>query len=209
VQTPDDNHGAATAPVESFPTDPTGLPEGGRPEVLELAPRGHPGPTGRPGGQAPRRHETQAPIPVGGRFTYRIQFPDAGLYWYHPHIREDYTQELGLYGNILVTPSDPGYWPPADRDLVLTLDDLLVTDGQIAPFSPTETRYGPRRDGPRRHGPRRRRRHRVERRHGRGQPGDHRRHHALAVRGPDQRHRQPGDRLALHRRRAGQAPAGE
>ena len=49
-------------------------------------------------------HETQAPIPVGGAFTYRIQFPDAGLYWYHPHIREDYTQELGLYANILVVP---------------------------------------------------------------------------------------------------------
>src|ERR671938_1850682 len=50
-------------------------------------------------------HETQAAIPVGGEFTYRIQFPDPGLYWYHPHIREDYTQELGLYGNILVVPS--------------------------------------------------------------------------------------------------------
>jgi FtsP/CotA-like multicopper oxidase with cupredoxin domain len=182
-------------PTESFPTDPTGLPEATRPEMLELAPGdtldlrvgpvakrlrdstvrmlGYngsiPGPTlkvqqgseivvhvvnqgdldttvhwhglrlenkydGVP-------HETQEPIPVGGEFTYRIQFPDAGLYWYHPHIREDYTQELGLYGNILVVPSDPGYWPSADRDLVLTVDDLLVEDGQIAPFSPTETSY--------------------------------------------------------------------
>ena len=86
-------------------------------------------------------HETQAPIPVGGEFTYRIQFPDPGLYWYHPHIREDYTQELGLYGNILVVPADPDYWPPADRDFVLTLDDLLLENGKIAPFSPTETSY--------------------------------------------------------------------
>jgi FtsP/CotA-like multicopper oxidase with cupredoxin domain len=86
-------------------------------------------------------HETQAPIPVGGEFTYRIQFPDAGLYWYHPHIREDYTQELGLYGNILVVPAEPDYWPPIDREVVLTLDDLLVEDGKIAPFSPTETTY--------------------------------------------------------------------
>jgi FtsP/CotA-like multicopper oxidase with cupredoxin domain len=86
-------------------------------------------------------HETQAPIPVGGEFTYRIQFPDAGLYWYHPHIREDYTQELGLYGNILVLPTDPDYWSPVDRDLVLTVDDLLVEDGKIAPFSPVETSY--------------------------------------------------------------------
>jgi FtsP/CotA-like multicopper oxidase with cupredoxin domain len=86
-------------------------------------------------------HETQAPIPVGGEFTYRIQFPDAGLYWYHPHIREDYTQELGLYGNILVVPAEPDYWPPVDRELVLTLDDLLVEEGRIAPFSPVETSY--------------------------------------------------------------------
>jgi FtsP/CotA-like multicopper oxidase with cupredoxin domain len=86
-------------------------------------------------------HETQAPVPVGGEFTYRVQFPDAGLYWYHPHIREDYTQELGLYGNILIVPGEPDYWPPADRELVLTLDDLLLEDGQIAPFSRTETTY--------------------------------------------------------------------
>ena len=86
-------------------------------------------------------HETQAPIPVGGEFTYRIQFPDPGLYWYHPHIREDYTQEMGLYGNILVIPSEPDYWPPADRDLVLTLDDILIEDGKVAPFSPSETTY--------------------------------------------------------------------
>src|ERR1051326_9360558 len=31
-------------------------------------------------------HETQEPIPVGGSFTYKLQFPDPGFYWYHPHI---------------------------------------------------------------------------------------------------------------------------
>ena len=91
-------------------------------------------------------HETQAPIPVGGSFTYRIQFPDPGLYWYHPHIREDYTQELGLYGNILVEPAEPDYWPPADRDVVLTLDDLLVEDGKIAAVQPHRDQL--RGDGP-------------------------------------------------------------
>ena len=80
-------------------------------------------------------HETQAPIPVGGTFTYQLQFPDAGFYWYHPHIREDYGLEMGLYGTIVVEPADPSYWPPADRQLTLTLDDLLVEDGHIAPFS--------------------------------------------------------------------------
>ncbi len=53
----------------------------------------------------------------------------------------DYTQELGLYGNILVVPAEPDYWPPANREVVLTLDDLLLEDGRIAPFSPSETTY--------------------------------------------------------------------
>jgi FtsP/CotA-like multicopper oxidase with cupredoxin domain len=181
--------------TEAFPTDPSGLPEAGRPQLLELA-QGDtldlrvapvakrlgdttvrmlgysgsiPGPTLKvqQGSEIIVRvdnqgdldttvhwhglrlenrydgvpHETQAPIAVGGEFTYRIQLPDPGLYWYHPHIREDYTQELGLYGNILVVPGEADYWPPADRDLVLTVDDLLVEDGKIAPFSPVETSY--------------------------------------------------------------------
>ena len=86
-------------------------------------------------------HETQQPIPVGGSYSCQVQFPDAGFYWYHPHIREDYTQEMGLYGNIVVVPADPGYWAPANRDVLLTLDDLLLEDGKIAPFSPVETTY--------------------------------------------------------------------
>src|ERR671934_2185395 len=86
-------------------------------------------------------HETQAPIPVGETFTYQVHVPDPGTYWYHPHIREDYGQELGLYGNILVTPSEPDYWPPANRELLLTLDDILIEDGQIAAFREAETTH--------------------------------------------------------------------
>ena len=78
--------------------------------------------------------ETQVPIPIGGTYTCRVRFPDAGFYWYHPHIREDFGLEMGLYGTIVVEPADPGYWPAADRQLTLTLDDLLVEDGHIAPF---------------------------------------------------------------------------
>src|ERR687897_1285669 len=86
-------------------------------------------------------HETQTPIPVGGRYSALVAFRDPGVYWYHPHIREDYGQEMGLYANVLVEPADPDYWPPAHRELALTLDDILLEDGKVAPFSRAETTY--------------------------------------------------------------------
>ena len=86
-------------------------------------------------------HDTQAPIPVGETFTYEVHVPDPGAYWYHPHIREDYGQEMGLYGNIHVVPAEPNYWPPVNRELFLTLDDVLIEDGKIAGFSASETTH--------------------------------------------------------------------
>src|SRR6185312_4760945 len=86
-------------------------------------------------------HETQRPMGSGDRYTAHVAFPDPGLYWYHPHIREDYGQEMGLYGNVIVEPADPEYWAPVNREWVLTLDDVLIEDGRIAPFSRSETSY--------------------------------------------------------------------
>jgi FtsP/CotA-like multicopper oxidase with cupredoxin domain len=86
-------------------------------------------------------YETQDPIPVGGEYSYRVRFPDAGLYWYHPHIREDYGLAMGLYGNIVVDPSDDDYWAPVNREAVVTLQDVLVEDGRIAPFSRSGPTY--------------------------------------------------------------------
>jgi FtsP/CotA-like multicopper oxidase with cupredoxin domain len=86
-------------------------------------------------------HETQHPAAVGEEFTVRVAFPDPGLYWYHPHIRQDYGQELGLYGNVVVEPADPAYWPEANRELPLVLDDILLEEGKVAPFSPTESTH--------------------------------------------------------------------
>ena len=81
-------------------------------------------------------HETQAPVQPGARYVHRLSFPDAGLFWYHPHVREHFAQEMGLYGNVLVVPDDDRYWPTADRAVILTLDDILLEDGRIAPFDP-------------------------------------------------------------------------
>ncbi len=70
---------------------------------------------------------TQDPVQPGDSFRYRIYFPDAGIYWYHPHHREDIQQDLGLYGNMRVDARDPAYYGPANREEVLMLDDLLTT----------------------------------------------------------------------------------
>src|SRR3989344_5086648 len=78
---------------------------------------------------------TQKAVKPGESFTYKLKFPDVGIYWYHPHIREDYAQELGLYGNFLVTPSQKDYWAEVDREEALFIDDVLIQNGQIAPFS--------------------------------------------------------------------------
>src|SRR5687768_16208123 len=86
-------------------------------------------------------HETQEPITVGGSFRYRLEFPDPGIYWYHPHVRQDYGQEMGLYGTIVVESAESGYWPPTHREMVLTLDDVLIEDGRVAPFSRGETTH--------------------------------------------------------------------
>jgi FtsP/CotA-like multicopper oxidase with cupredoxin domain len=71
---------------------------------------------------------TQPPIPPGGTYRYTLKVPDAGVYWYHPHIREDAAQDLGLAANILVT----GGFPPAAREAAVILDDMLMgPDGPI------------------------------------------------------------------------------
>lgn len=78
---------------------------------------------------------TQKPVEIGDTFTYKLRFPDVGLYWYHPHLRQDYSQDLGLYGAFLVEPSDSNYWSPVNREEVLMVDDVLMESGKIAPYS--------------------------------------------------------------------------
>lgn len=77
---------------------------------------------------------TQETVKPGESFTYTVKFPDTGLFWYHPHVREDYAQELGLYGNYMVTPDTADYLPKVNLEVPLVLDDILMKDGKIAPF---------------------------------------------------------------------------
>ncbi len=82
---------------------------------------------------------TQKVVGIGESFVYKIKFPDEGVYWYHPHFREDYAQELGLYGNYIVTSDDPNYWSPVNREVPIMVDDILMDSApngglQIVPF---------------------------------------------------------------------------
>ncbi len=77
---------------------------------------------------------TQEPVQPGESFTYHVYFPDEGIYWYHPHLREDIQQELGLYGNVMVDPDNAAYYSPVNREEFLIFDDLLLQADDIAPF---------------------------------------------------------------------------
>ena len=84
---------------------------------------------------------TQEPVMPGETFRYQVYFKDAGIYWYHPHHREDLQQELGLYGNILVDSRRPDFLNPVNREEVLMLDDLLLDDAGIVAFGEESANY--------------------------------------------------------------------
>ena len=64
---------------------------------------------------------TQKPIAAnGGRFIYEFDLPDAGTFWYHPHLGSPEQVARGLYGALIVEEREP---PTVDRDLVWVLSD--------------------------------------------------------------------------------------
>ena len=67
-------------------------------------------------------------------FQYELRFSDEGVYWYHPHVREDYQQELGLYGNMLVSPINDDYYNNVNKEIPIILDDILIEDDGMFPF---------------------------------------------------------------------------
>ena len=77
---------------------------------------------------------TQDPVEPGESFIYRVRFPDAGLYWYHPHHREDIQQDMGLVGNMMVDARDPAYLGPVNGEDFLMLDDLAIDAGGLFPY---------------------------------------------------------------------------
>ncbi len=68
---------------------------------------------------------TQAPIKQGEKFIYEFDLPDAGTFWYHPHIQTVEQVGRGLHGALIVEEKTP---PKVDRELVWVIDDWRVDD---------------------------------------------------------------------------------
>ncbi|NND73231.1 MAG: multicopper oxidase family protein [Rhodothermales bacterium] len=82
---------------------------------------------------------TQEPVQQGETFTYKIVFPDAGIYWYHPHHREDIQQDLGLYGNMLV--DSEGFLDEVEVEDVLLIDDILLDESGVIAYGRDEANF--------------------------------------------------------------------
>lgn len=76
---------------------------------------------------------SQPPVAPGASFEYRFTVPDAGTFWYHPHINTIEQLDRGLYGAIVVHEPDA---PRFTMERLFVLDDVrLDAGGQIAPFA--------------------------------------------------------------------------
>jgi FtsP/CotA-like multicopper oxidase with cupredoxin domain len=69
---------------------------------------------------------SQPPVAPGGSFTYDFVVPDAGLFWYHPHVMSAAQVGFGLYGALLVDDPDAGL--AVDDELVMVLSDLSLNE---------------------------------------------------------------------------------
>ncbi len=81
---------------------------------------------------------TQPPIEPGGSYTYEFTAVQHGTYFYHPHANPDRTQALGLYGALIIDPSNPADEVPADHDYVVQLQEWLFREGLTYPSMPMD-----------------------------------------------------------------------
>jgi FtsP/CotA-like multicopper oxidase with cupredoxin domain len=69
---------------------------------------------------------SQPAVQMGGTFTYDFVVPDAGLYWYHPHVMSAAQVGFGLYGALLV--EDPAEQVGVADETVIVLSDIGIND---------------------------------------------------------------------------------
>ena len=78
---------------------------------------------------------TQEPIEPGESFVYEFTAGEPGTYFYHSHDHPDRQQALGLYGALIVEPSDPerDRRYDYDQDVVIQLQEWLEREGYTYP----------------------------------------------------------------------------
>lgn len=70
------------------------------------------------------------PVQASETFEYRFVVPEAGSFWYHPHVRANEQIEQGLYGPLVVhDPADP----PVDAERYFVIDDILLDNNGRPP----------------------------------------------------------------------------
>jgi FtsP/CotA-like multicopper oxidase with cupredoxin domain len=69
---------------------------------------------------------SQPAVKPGEQFTYDFTVPDAGLFWYHPHVRSAAQVGYGLYGALLV--EDPSDGVGVADQLVVVLSDIAIDE---------------------------------------------------------------------------------
>jgi FtsP/CotA-like multicopper oxidase with cupredoxin domain len=73
---------------------------------------------------------SQPEVKPGESFTYDFVVPDAGVFWYHPHVMSAAQVGFGLYGALVV--DDPTERVGVTDELTLVLSDIAVeSDGRL------------------------------------------------------------------------------
>ncbi len=82
---------------------------------------------------------SQPPIQPGEDFVYRFTPPDAGTFWYHPHVNSLEQLGKGLVGALIVDEAEPVQF---DADLPLLMKNWHINeDGSFAPFTSTRAAF--------------------------------------------------------------------
>ncbi len=83
---------------------------------------------------------TQPMVQPGGEFTYDFVVPDAGTFWYHPHVDSAAQVGYGLYAPLVV--EDPGEPKIPGDELILMFSDMSLDDEGLMQEPKAGGRFG-------------------------------------------------------------------
>ena len=81
---------------------------------------------------------TQKPIERGNVYRYEFTAVQTGSFFYHSHDHVDRQQALGLYGAMIIDPSQPADEIMADHEYTIQLQEWLIREGLTYPAMPMD-----------------------------------------------------------------------